>query len=196
MLSVVIPWRPQASRVPALELLTDWYERTLPGTVIRLVDTDDPVFNLARCRNAGMADADPDDVVVINDADTIPERGPLLQAVSEAATSGLVHLPYTEYHWLGARGTAQYASGMSAEDCDFELVRGACSGVYVATPQTWFSHGGQDERFRGWGFEDAAGTSPTAPCWASPRAATTVACTRSTTRPSCARARSTTRTPP
>ncbi|NEM91814.1 glycosyltransferase family 2 protein [Galbitalea soli] len=156
MLSVVIPWRPQASRVPALELLTDWYERTLPGTVIRLVDTDDPVFNLARCRNAGMADADPDDVVVINDADTIPERGPLLQAVSEAATSGLVHLPYTEYHWLGARGTAQYASGMSAEDCDFELVRGACSGVYVATPQTWFSHGGQDERFRGWGFEDAA----------------------------------------
>ncbi|MET0163226.1 MAG: hypothetical protein ABW204_11275, partial [Microbacteriaceae bacterium] len=40
--------------------------------------------------------------------------------------------------------------------CSFELVRGACSGVYVATPETWAAHGGQDERFRGWGFEDAA----------------------------------------
>ena len=33
---------------------------------------------------------------------------------------------------------------------------GACSGVYVTTPRTWSRHGGQDERFRGWGFEDAA----------------------------------------
>ena len=37
-----------------------------------------------------------------------------------------------------------------------DLVRGACSGVYVTTPRTWAAHGGQDERFRGWGFEDAA----------------------------------------
>jgi len=35
-------------------------------------------------------------------------------------------------------------------------VIGACSGVYVTTPRTWARHGGQDERFRGWGFEDAA----------------------------------------
>lgn len=35
-------------------------------------------------------------------------------------------------------------------------MNGACSGVYVTTPQSWWSHGGQDERFRGWGFEDAA----------------------------------------
>ena len=26
----------------------------------------------------------------------------------------------------------------------------------MTTPRTWSSHGGQDERFRGWGFEDAA----------------------------------------
>ena len=35
-------------------------------------------------------------------------------------------------------------------------MHGACSGVYVTTPRSWWSHGGQDERFRGWGFEDAA----------------------------------------
>jgi hypothetical protein len=26
----------------------------------------------------------------------------------------------------------------------------------VTTPRTWWRHGGQDQRFRGWGFEDAA----------------------------------------
>ena len=35
-------------------------------------------------------------------------------------------------------------------------MHGACSGVYVTTPATWWAHGGQDESFRGWGFEDAA----------------------------------------
>ncbi len=67
-----------------------------------------------------------------------------------------MHLPYTEYHWLGPRGTAELLTGTAPDDCDFELVRGACSGVYVTTPRTWWAHGGQDERFRGWGFEDAA----------------------------------------
>jgi hypothetical protein len=43
-----------------------------------------------------------------------------------------------------------------ADECAHELVIGACSGVYVTTPRTWERHGGQDERFRGWGFEDAA----------------------------------------
>ena len=37
-----------------------------------------------------------------------------------------------------------------------ELVHRACSGVYVTTRRTWEAHGGQDERFRGWGFEDVA----------------------------------------
>ena len=76
--------------------------------------------------------------------------------MAAARTSGLVHLPYTEYRWLGARGDAQLREGRAAEECDHDLVIGACSGVYVTTPRTWSRHGGQDERFRGWGFEDAA----------------------------------------
>src|SRR4051812_5652647 len=156
MTVVVIPWRPQPSRLAALDAVTQWYGTNLPAAEIRLVDCDDELFNLAQARNLGVAGVDPDDVVVIGDADTIPQRGPLLAAIEHAATSGVVHLPYDEYRWLGASGTAQFATGTPLDECDFELVRGACSGVYVATPQTWASHGGQDERFRGWGFEDAA----------------------------------------
>jgi len=157
MLTVVIPWRPQPSRTSAFDAVVDWYRANIGDVDFVLVDSTDEVFNLAQCRNIGIRSiADPSEVVVINDADTIPEREPLLAAIAAAATSKLVHLPYTEYHWLGATGTAQYANGIAGAECDFDLIKGACSGVYVTTPETWWSHGGQDERFRGWGFEDAA----------------------------------------
>jgi hypothetical protein len=157
MVTVLVPWRASPSRESAYEFVTDWYRRALPGATILPVDSDDDVFNLARCRNLGIdLIEDPDEVVVISDADTFPEVEALREAIAAAVGSGLVHLPYTDYHWLGARGTAELLSGTAAADCDFELVRGACSGVYVTTPRTWWAHGGQDERFRGWGFEDAA----------------------------------------
>ena len=157
MTVVVIPWRPQPSRLAALDAVTAWYRENLPGADIRLVDCVDDVFNLSQARNLGVASVDdPDEVVVIGDADTLPEREPLLAAIEGAAVSGRVHLPYDEYRWLGASGTAQFTAGIPLDECDFELVRGACSGVYVTTGRTWASHGGQDERFRGWGFEDAA----------------------------------------
>ena len=156
MVTVVLPWRPQPSRVAAFEVVRDWYAETLPGAEIRTVDSPDPVFNLAQCRNLGVAALADDEIAVIGDADTLPQREPLLAAIEAARTSGRVHLPYTAYHGLGRDGTAQAAAGTPLEQCDFELVRGACSGVYVTRASSWTSHGGQDERFRGWGFEDAA----------------------------------------
>ena len=154
--TVVVPWRPAPSRVPAFEFVLDWYRRYLPDFQVRTVDTDDDVFVLAACRNRGIAAVDPDEVVVVCDADTLPEPDALREAVGAARTSGLVHLPYTQYRWLGKEGDAQLRAGVPAEECEHDLVIGACSGVYVTTPRTWESHGGQDERFRGWGFEDAA----------------------------------------
>lgn len=154
--TVIVPWRPAPSRVPAFEFVVDWYARLLPELRVQTIDTDDDVFVLAACRNRGIAAHDPDEVVVVCDADTLPQPEPLRAAVAAARTSGLVHLPYTEYRWLGREGDAQIRAGVAPEDCDHELVIGACSGVYVTTPRTWERHGGQDERFRGWGFEDAA----------------------------------------
>ena len=156
MVTVVIPWRPQPSRERAYDATTRWYRDNLPEARLLPVDSGDAVFNLAQCRNLGVELADDDDVVVIGDADTLPELEPLLAAIDGARESGRVHLPYTRYHWLGASGTAQFATGAPLSTCDHELVMGACSGVYVAAPDTWRNHGGQDERFRGWGFEDAA----------------------------------------
>ena len=153
---IVIPWRPAPSRLDAFHRVTAWYEAHFPEAVVRTVDTGEDPFVLAACRNRAMADAAEDEVVVIGDADTIPEPDALRAAIRAARTSDRVHLPYTEYRWLGRAGSAQYAEGRALEDCDHDHVVGARSGVYVATPRTWARHGGQDERFRGWGFEDAA----------------------------------------
>ena len=153
---VVVPWRPKPSRLDAFDRVVTWYLRHLPDVELRTIDTEDEVFNVARCRNRAVGAWADDDVVVLNDADTLPERDPLLRAIEGAAAVRAVHLPYTEYRWFGAVGSAQHAAGVPVDDCDFDLVRGACSGVTVTTPDAWFAHGGQDERFRGWGFEDAA----------------------------------------
>ena len=141
----------------AFERVTDWYTRMLPELRLSTIDSPDPVFNLALCRNLAVASLDdPDDVVVLGDADTLPEPDALRAAVDGARTSDLVQLPYTAYHWLGPAGSAQFAAGVPLEDCDFDLIKGACSGVYVTTRRAWERHGGQDPRFRGWGYEDAA----------------------------------------
>jgi hypothetical protein len=154
---IVLPWRPAPSRLDAFDRVVSWYRENLPDLPLSTVDTGDIPFVLAACRNRAMAEAAPDEVVVIGDADTIPEVGPVREAIAAARTSGVVHLPYTEYRWLGASGSADYARGVPLADCAVEqIVSGACSGVYIATPRTWARHGGQDAGFRGWGFEDAA----------------------------------------
>ncbi len=155
---VVIPWRPQPDRVYAHDLTHARYAELLPGAELVDVDTDHDPFCLAGCRNKGvrLAEEAGADVVVLGDADTLPEQAPLLAAIEGATRDGLVHLPYTEYRSLGGRGTKQYRVGVPLADCDHFTIEGACSGILVATPASWWAAGGQDERFLGWGAEDAA----------------------------------------
>ncbi|GAA2582657.1 hypothetical protein GCM10009862_22200 [Microbacterium binotii] len=90
---VVIPWRDAPTRRAPFALVRRWYETHLPEASVRTIDTDDDVFVLAACRNLAMRTAHPDAVVVIGDADTLPEAEPLRAAISAARTSGRVHLP-------------------------------------------------------------------------------------------------------
>ncbi|MFC3986455.1 hypothetical protein [Streptosporangium jomthongense] len=155
---IVIPWRPTADRQYAYDLTVAHYQALLPDAMLLAVDTDHEPFCLAGCRNKGvrLAQDARADVVILGDADTLPEQEPLLAAIHGATTSGLVHLPYTSYRSLRRDGTAQYRRGVPLQDCNHFEVPGACSGVYVTTPATWWAHGGQDELFLGWGGEDAA----------------------------------------
>lgn len=156
--AVVIPWREKKDRRYAFEIVRSWYLDNLPYANIILSDDGKKDFCLAGCRNFGVKVAEDSgaDVVIINDADTIPEKYSLLESIDAANKDSYVHLPYNEYRSLRKKGTNQFLKGKNLAECDAFIVDGACSGIYVSSPKTWWSHYGQDERFRGWGFEDAA----------------------------------------
>ena len=59
-LTVIIPWRAQATRLAAFDAVVDWYRSNIPGVDIMTIDSDETVFNLSRCRNLGI-DAISDD---------------------------------------------------------------------------------------------------------------------------------------
>lgn len=154
--AVIILWRDEESRRYAFNEVRQWYERNLPDADIILADNGEPEFHRSGSRNHGVRMASNYDVCVIADADTLPELDPLLEAIEYCMKSGLVHLPYREYRSLRIDGTKEYLRDVPLENCPHLLVHDACSGVYVTTPETWWRHGGQDEEFRGWGFEDPA----------------------------------------
>lgn len=155
---VGIIWRPQPDRIYAHDITVRRYRDILPDADVTDVDTDHDPFCRAACRNqaARLAEQGGYDVVVIGDADTLPEPEPLREAIHAAATDTRVHLPYTEYRTLGPDGTEQALDGVQLDHCAHTVVPFATSGVYVTTPATWWACGGQDERFACWAPEDMA----------------------------------------
>lgn len=157
-IGLVIPWRSQPSRIPPFESVISWYKTNFPSINIYLADRPG-VWNLSASRNDGvrMAQKDGCDVVIVNDADTIPEYLPVTEAIKDAYGDGYCHTPYTNYVMLTKGGTAQYIKrGTPLSRCAGRPYADACSGTYIATPDMWFSIGGQDEKFTGWGYEDNA----------------------------------------
>ena len=114
-------------------------------------------FSRARVRNECVRRAG-SGVVVLCDADTVPEKQPLLDAIAGAAQDGRLHLPYTRYRALSPAGTlAVYARGVHPADAPVEEEsRRPIGGVWVIDTDAWWDAGGMDEQFRGWGFEDDA----------------------------------------
>ncbi|MEV2255595.1 hypothetical protein AB0I94_34395 [Streptomyces sp. NPDC050147] len=155
---VAIIWRPAPGRAWAHHVTTAHWHSVLPGTDVIDVDTDVEPFNRAACRNAGvrLAEQNDADVVILSDADILVEPAPVRAAITQAATSGQVHLPYTELRSLQTTGSSEYSAGVPLPACHAVTVDQAAGGVYVTAAATWWSLGGQDTRFRGWGFEDAS----------------------------------------
>ena len=157
-IGIVIPWREQPSRLPAFEALTKWYTENLPDAQIFLADRPGPVWSMSGSRNDGIAAAEAAgcEVIVLSDADTFPQLGPLVETIEAAKLDNKIHLPYTEYRMLKDKGTEDFFNGVPLTDCYAKTYSTACSGINVFTPQGWKSIGGGDEKFKGWGYEDTA----------------------------------------
>lgn len=128
----------------------------LPDAEHMVVDVDG-VFSRARVRNEAVRRAG-EGVVVLCDADTVPEEQPLRDAVAGAAEDGRLHLPYTRYRALTPEATlAVYARGVDPHHAPVaEESRRPIGGIWVIRADAWWAAGGMDEAFVGWGFEDDA----------------------------------------
>jgi glycosyltransferase involved in cell wall biosynthesis len=148
---VAIPWRPTPERAAGFECTrARWLELLGPVPILEL-DTDHHPFNLNAARNLGVrmaAELDAD-VVVVSDADAVLADDVNVPSVLAAVAGGL-HLPYTAQRYLTPRETAAVLAG-DTRPLGGHHGNGAC---YVTRPDAWWSWGGGDERFSGWGGDD------------------------------------------
>lgn len=156
----MIPWRGgDAHREHHFEVVCEHLTKILPGVHLTLVDDGSTPFSRAGSRNRGvrLSEEAAADVVVLCDADTLVEPGPLHDAIHNAHEDGLLHLPYTWYRGLSPRGTTDYLDGAFVEECQVDLQHEwATGGILTIRPDAWWRAGGMDERFRGYGHEDVA----------------------------------------
>lgn len=156
----VVPYRSTPGRDPLLRAVLACLAEALPDAQSLLVDAGrgGGVFNRAASRNLGVREAFADygaQVVVLCDADTVPEVEPLREAVAQVGV-GQLHLPFTWFRMLTATGTDAWFNGDPYPASVTEEHDRAVGGVLVCTPGTWWTFGGQDEGFSGWGCEDTA----------------------------------------
>jgi hypothetical protein len=130
--------------------VTDLY----PWDGVLVEDSGHEPFNRAATRNliAKKAIELDADVLVLCDADSIPERDQLHEAI-RMAQLGICVVPFSKVSIIPHRGVLR-----SGEDYrsvpELRSYGPSCGGVYVIDPKVYRAIGGQDERIIGWGYED------------------------------------------
>jgi hypothetical protein len=156
MTSIVIPWRDDGHRSAACQAVCGHLRSILPGSPLLLVDSGHETFNRSASRNLGVGRAGPEEVVVVCDADTIPEAQSLKNAITRAY-DGRLHYPFAVVNYLTEAGTALVLAGESPDPTRIEFsIPSAQGGVMVMRASAWRAAGGMPEDFIGWGYEDNA----------------------------------------
>ena len=157
-LGLVIPWRETPTRLRPLQAVLEWYKTNLPDIEIFYSNRPGEFWNAAASRNDGVKKAQEAhcDVIILNDADTLPEIEPLLEAIEACQSDGMIHSPYRDCKYFDMRMSELFYAGMNKNILKHTLFTEANGGIWVCTPETWWSVGGMDEKFQQWGAEDSA----------------------------------------
>lgn len=111
--------------------------------------------NRGAARNHLVKMAEDFDVVVLCDADTLPEEETLAAAITAAGGGGL-HFAFNRFRALHPAGTSILLDGHDMRQAtpwlDSECL-GSLGGVMCIRPDEWWKAGGSPE-MEGWGFED------------------------------------------
>lgn len=149
-----MPWRATPDRVAAFERCTKFW--TSNGYRVVRGDSDPKrPFNRSAARNAAVAKCD-SSVVVVCDADTIPESIDQVRWAADVAADGAVVVPYDRYALLAATATT-VADLVSVQPLRVYPVKSRPASLVVIGRDSYDKVGGFDEHFgAGWGYEDAA----------------------------------------
>ena len=143
-----MPWRPQPDRVLAHERVVAWWEH-FGFTVVQADSRPGSPFSLCEARNNAVADADAD-IVIVADADTIPDIASVLAAVHNPVG---VTWPFGEYRHVPAEWVSK--SDLMAAPVE-RVYTNSVGGLFVCTRETYWALGGMDEKLaRRWGYEDS-----------------------------------------
>lgn len=141
-----IPFRSaEPTRISAFQKTMRELQGLYPwSTVVAGTDgRDHGDFNRGRARNMLVETLHGADVIVLCDADSIPQISGLSSAVTSAHLAGGMHFPFKTVLDLGPTGQPLRTYGPSAGGC------------YVFKPETWALLRGQDER-GGYSLDDRA----------------------------------------
>jgi hypothetical protein len=162
-LGIVIPWRPQPTRIAAFHRTVEEISDAFPDASIYFSDTESERFNRSASRNRGCRFAIKDgcDVLLVIDADVILEKEAVENSIRVASESGIVSLPCLRWSRLDEKlSTSLLNKELSAEEIRRSGVGSATQseigGSWVLSSSTFLRLNGWDERFVGWGFEDNA----------------------------------------
>lgn len=162
-IGLVIPWRPQPTRIYAFKATVSRYSNQLPGVNIYYGDTDDEIFNVSGSRNRGCMEAISDgcDILIVSDADIFLEPYPLHKSIEKAASENIVSLPFTDIMFLSQMESSALITGEETlysirQKPGITVFYYQIGGVFVLSAATFKILNGWDERFEGWGFEDLA----------------------------------------
>lgn len=170
--AVAMPWRPQPDRIKAFEYVKAWWEgngfvEDKSLFIGEEPSTTDLPFSLAEARNAMVSKAGHADVVIVADADTVPEIGLIREAIELSMTPRTVVYPFTGYRYLDSRyldsaSCPGFEHLFGPQGCLNTLMpkwtmQDSVGGIMVTSVLTYWEFGGMDEKFeRCWGFEDVA----------------------------------------
>lgn len=155
-----IPWRPTPDRVRAYDFLRPKLDSLYPWYKTYTGDSGDIPFRRGATRNylVRVAESYKADVVVLCDADSLPEPGPLADAIRMAAEDNKIHFPFHQAWYMEQKVYARIEAGQSLEQLKSRIIDKCATqgGCWVMTPQAWWACGGMDDRLIGWGGEDRA----------------------------------------
>ena len=152
--TIVIPWRDNGCeyRRRNLEAVRSMVEAW--GFPVVLGEHDGPGLNISAMRNAGVAKA-VTDVVILLDADFYPQRHVLTAGAKAAMRDGKVHHLAKRLIYLDEIGTqGLLKTGEFRRGRVISRSKSAPGGYTAFTREAWETVGGYDEAYVGWGYED------------------------------------------